>query len=164
MNAIATGSKTVVVGGFRRKELLVADYSSGGPTACIDITGELPRMGPDALTVSEASTVHRGVLAAGTRSGSVAAMNGTSVAAPQIARVLIEQLIGGKFSLGRDNVKQMAANQETGRPNRPRPPSKERGGAGRIVTPPITACERKRFEESQPQQTETTEYSRSPSR
>jgi hypothetical protein len=163
MNAIATGSKTVVVGGFRRKELLVADYSSGGPTACIDITGELPRMGPDALTVSEASTVHRGVLAAGTRSGSVAAMNGTSVAAPQIARLLIEQLIGGEFLLGRDNVKQVAANQETGRPSRPRPPSKERGGAGRIVTPPITACERKRFEESQPQQTEATESSSSPS-
>ena len=165
INAIATGSNTVVVGGFHRKELLVADYSSGGPTARIDLTDHQERIGPDALAVTEASTVHGGVLAAGTRSGSVVAMNGTSVAAPQIARLLIkrlrkgnvEQFRGGNGSFGRHYVKQTAANQEGRPPSRPQPPSEQRGGSGRIVTTPITPCEDKRFEENQSQRTDTLE-------
>ena len=51
---------------------------------------------PGALTIvsTDDSLVHAGVLAAGSRSGSVVAMSGTSVAAPQYARALADYLGG----------------------------------------------------------------------
>jgi hypothetical protein len=89
MNAIATGKKTFVVGGFVRRSRKPAEYSAGGPLA-----HRWPRRGPDAIAVSDESRVLRGVLAAGTRSGSVVALNGTSVAAPQVARIKADEVAG----------------------------------------------------------------------
>src|SRR3982751_1460210 len=54
-----------------------------------------PPRSPDALIVSEDSRVHWGVLAAGSRSGSVVAMGGTSVAAPRAARWIADDLGAG---------------------------------------------------------------------
>ena len=98
LNAFATGgsSAVIVMGGYLRKEnpdlhspsLIYAKYSSAGPLAAVP-----PR--PDALMVTEDSRVHGGVLAAGSRSGSVVAMGGTSVAAPQIARIIADDLATG---------------------------------------------------------------------
>jgi hypothetical protein len=87
MNAIATGKKTIIVGGYVRKNAKPAEYSAGGPVA-----DRWPRRGPDAIAVSDESRVLRGVLAAGTRSGSVVALNGTSVAAPQVTRDIADAL------------------------------------------------------------------------
>jgi len=127
MNAIATGSQTVVVGGFKRKEMTVVKYSAGGPVPATN-----GRIGPDALAESETSNVRRFILAAGTRSGSVVAMNGTSVAAPQITRELARCRGEGDLRPGPQIVKELAEHQE---PGHPKPhPSKERGGYGRIVT------------------------------
>jgi hypothetical protein len=88
MNAIATGKETFVVGGFVRKSRMPAEYSAGGPVA--------HRCGPNVSAVSDESRVLRGVLAAGTRSGSVVALNGTSVAAPQATRMEADELAGPK--------------------------------------------------------------------
>ena len=86
INAIATGRNTVVVGGLLRKEYRTASYSA-----------EPAQRTPNNLRygVSDDSLVHGGVLAAGTRSGSVIAMNGTSVAAPEATREIADQLADG---------------------------------------------------------------------
>jgi hypothetical protein len=104
INALATGGApttvagtiitgAIAVGGYLRKELRFAKYSAGGP---ITPTRNLPLAPnfrkPDAGLVSDDSKVHFGVLAAGSRSGSLVAINGTSVAAPQLARWIADQL------------------------------------------------------------------------
>jgi hypothetical protein len=134
-NAMATGVEPVVIGGLLRKEKRAAKYSAGGPIT--PRGGVLPahRRGPDALTVSDDSIVHAGVLAAGTRSGSVVAMNGTSVAAPTIAREVAKALSSAK-SGDRAAVRALATSHELGLPplTRPQP---DRGGAGRIILPSL---------------------------
>jgi hypothetical protein len=54
-----------------------------------------PLYGPDLAAVSEESPALGGVLAAGTYSGSVAILNGTSVAAPQVTRALADEIAAG---------------------------------------------------------------------
>ena len=139
MNAIATGERTVVVGGYLGKERRLARYSAGGPNGR---AGSWKRDGPDAVAVSDNSVVHRGILAAGTRSGSVVAMDGTSVAAPQVTRLLAKKLAEER----KQSVRQVARPtgreivQELARQGQERPAavsitpelSKERCGAGRI--------------------------------
>jgi hypothetical protein len=91
LNALATGRRTLVVGGLQRDSLRPAPYSALGPA--------LPpsaRTGPDLMAPSEDSAARQGVRAAGTRSGSTAAMNGTSVAAPQVARWIAAEMAAGR--------------------------------------------------------------------
>jgi Subtilase family len=72
-----------VVGAVEASERFVpARYSSIGPSS----TGE--RKGPDCSAVAEEGRAHWGVLAAGTFSGSIVQLNGTSVAAPQLVRLI----------------------------------------------------------------------------
>lgn len=78
LNAISTGPRTLAVGGCRRQDGCSARYSSLGAAA--------NRPCPTVAAVSDDSLVRHGVLAAGARSGSTTAMNGTSVAAPQLTR------------------------------------------------------------------------------
>jgi hypothetical protein len=136
ISGIATERETIVIGGMYRKELRAAKYSAGGPITPTS-TGSLNRAGPDALAVSDDSCIHQGVLAAGTRSGSVVAMNGTSVAAPQIARLIADHLQERDRRHGRDIVKDIAECQERERQGSPLRPTEERGGWGRIETPPV---------------------------
>jgi hypothetical protein len=94
----------------------------------------VPRSGPDAAAVADDSAVLHGVLAAGTRTGSVVAMRGTSVAAPQVTR-LISQLMTDAMISDRSAVQDFAAAHDPGPdPNPPsrKPRLKERIGAGRI--------------------------------
>jgi hypothetical protein len=86
-NAIATGEETIVAGGFLRKEGRAARYSA-------ERASEMEPL-PRYLAPSDDSLVHLGLRAAGTRSGSVATMNGTSVAAPQVTRWIADQLAEG---------------------------------------------------------------------
>jgi hypothetical protein len=95
INAIATGPSPVVMGGFMRREQAPAKYSSGGP---ISPTRGVPPPNSDGVTAdapSDDSLVLAGVLGAGSRSGSVVAVDGTSVAAPRTARFLAENLAAG---------------------------------------------------------------------
>jgi hypothetical protein len=131
INAIATGLSPIVMGGFLRKEMVPSEYSSAGP-----VTNPYR---PDALTVSDDSRVHTGVLAAGSRSGSVVAMGGTSVAAPQIAKLIANELAAGG-SGDRTFVQAYATAKEPGYP--PPQPSLARGGAGRILLPPMIPLSR----------------------
>jgi len=72
-----------VVGGYRRADETSSRYSSLGASS----TSPCPRI----ATVSDDSTALHGVIAAGTRSGSSSAMNGTSVAAPQLTRWIADE-------------------------------------------------------------------------
>ena len=132
INAIATGKQPIVAGGFHRRELRAAKYSAGGPITPAR-GGSLPPSArkPDALTVSDDSTVHSGVLAAGTRSNSVVAFNGTSVAGPQLARWAAEELAQGNAA-DRAAVKAEAQTQEGNLPAWKPPLPANRGGWGRI--------------------------------
>ena len=142
LNSLATGHESVIVGGYVRATGKAAKYSAAGPTTKSQSTNKPPRRGPDALIVSDDAPAHGGVLAAGARSGAVVAMNGTSVAAPQIARWLADQRAQGIKTSGRDLVQARAQNDEaTGYvPGQPPPP--QRGGAGRINLPPVIPRQR----------------------
>jgi len=65
--------------------------------------------------------------------------NGTSVAAPQIARFIADRLAQGDRRNGREIVKALALEQERDRPAMPPRASKSRGGWGRIVLPRNTS-------------------------
>jgi hypothetical protein len=114
----------------------------------------MERTGPDALAQSDRSYVHRGILAAGTRSGSRVVMNGTSVAAPRIARAVAERRATGDQDRGREIVRDLAndrrpnelgysamtkqGNQSDGSAQT----SQQRVGAGLVVTPEIGRVDR----------------------
>lgn len=95
INGLATGYLTAVIGGCRRSDRISPRYSAGGPTLQQALIGMAPRTGPDATAATEWSPAHPGWLATGTRSHSVIAMNGTSVAAPHVTR-----WISGRMALG----------------------------------------------------------------
>jgi len=139
INALATGDDTIVAGGYLRKELRLAPYSAGGP---ITPTRDLPLppklRKPDACLVSDDSKVHAGVLAAGSRSGSMVAINGTSVAAPQLTRWVADQLAAGNPG-DRGAVCMQAQAEEPDPPSLP----PERGGCGRMLR--NSAFPRERF-------------------
>jgi len=99
LSGIATGRRPYVIGGYRRlapapngaPQGTPASYSSMGP-----VSGGLRiRPAPDLLAPSDDSLVCHGVLTAGTRSGSTVPMNGTSVAAPRVARWFVQWIGAG---------------------------------------------------------------------
>jgi hypothetical protein len=144
INAIGTGQQAVVVGGYRRRDLTEADYSAGGPitVAC----NSKPDKGckPDALVVSDDSRVHTGLLAAGTRGGSVVALSGTSMACARLTRWCVEQLAGGAFP-DRAAVATFAQAGETALPSdKPELPP-DRRGSGRVVFSEVTPRWKVRF-------------------
>ena len=83
LSGIATGERTIVVGGYRRSEDYPATYTSQGPHE----NPSRANNAPDWLAPSDDSVTCSGVLAAGNRSNSVSKINGSSAAAPQSARL-----------------------------------------------------------------------------
>ncbi|MPW20258.1 S8 family serine peptidase [Paraburkholderia sp. CNPSo 3157] len=94
LSSIATGDYTVVVGAYRRTDGKAALYSSTGPSLRTK-----QRNGPDATAVSEDSPACAGVLGASTRSGSLAAITGTSAAAPQVSRLFAQAKVTGEAAV-----------------------------------------------------------------
>ncbi len=95
LSGIASGDSTLKVGGFNLGSGCAAAYSS------------LPRKGHAALTVlaaCEEDLVQPNVLAAATRSSEVYRLNGTSVAAPVLARRLYNHMVALKRSNPRGAV------------------------------------------------------------
>jgi len=129
INALATGQRSLVVGGFRRCDRTPSVYSGSGPTST-PVTIPPQRTGPDAAAAADDSPVLRGLLAAGTRTGSVAAMSGSSVAAPQITRRIAELMTS---ALPSDRVA-VQVGAAAGDPDAPGTNMvlRERLGAGRI--------------------------------
>ena len=100
LNSIAGGSHTVLVGGYRRSDGAAADYSS-----CPSSGDEGLR--PTVLAPSEDGVALPGLLAAGNASGSVSRMNGTSVAAPIVTRMIANALAGqGSTAPGSTRIQQ----------------------------------------------------------
>lgn len=85
-NGLATGAhaRVHVAGGFEVSGRRVSRYSSIGPTR------NPLRVGPDHLLPTDESPARLGVPGAGTRSGCVFRLVGTSAAAPQLARLHAE--------------------------------------------------------------------------
>lgn len=81
LNGIATGKHSTVAAGYRFSDLRVADYSSSGPTRGF-------RKGPDYACVTDRSAAVQGIRATGVRSGTTIRLVGTSMAAPQLARLI----------------------------------------------------------------------------
>src|SRR5205814_10258682 len=92
------GKGTLLVGGYRRSDGKPAAYSSSGAKRMIrrekgPKREQMP--GPDLAAVSEESPSLPGILGTGTYSGSVVALNGTSVAAPLAVRALADAIAAG---------------------------------------------------------------------
>lgn len=151
LNSIATGEHTVVVGGYRRSDGVAARYSSSSPK--LEKNGaESPLPGLIALGVSDDSPSAYGILGAGSRSGSTVIVDGTSVAAPQIARRiasyiqhgLITASISGREIMGMEadiqegRIPGLAGNPDFQLPGYKFRPLEIRGGRGRI-DPEFTA-------------------------
>ena len=85
INGLANGKEVHVVGGLVRQPDATC---TPAPYSSVSIPTDEPAQKLRALAVTEDSSVLQGVHAAGTRSGSVVALSGTSMAAPQQARVL----------------------------------------------------------------------------
>jgi hypothetical protein len=89
-NSIANGSRTVVVGAClaQRDGIEFSRYTSEGPTR-----NKQRAHWPDLVAPGDHSDRVWGIAAAGTRGGVQVRMNGTSVAAPQVSRALIEAFL-----------------------------------------------------------------------
>jgi hypothetical protein len=133
INAIATGDRPLVIGGFRRSDRVPWRDSSSGPPLSPGRANGVPGPGPDAMFPSEDAPSHRGILGAGTRSGSCVAMNGTSVAAPLATRRIVKQVSTGSppAVIGRTALFSDAMTVDVW----PNKPTVERGGGGRIPVP-----------------------------
>ena len=96
LSGMATGSKTLKVGGFVEQNGHAAHYSCAGalrydnsrPRRVITVGGQLLVSAP-----SERSFAHPGIVGAGTRTGTYIAQSGTSSAAPQVARALARKFL-----------------------------------------------------------------------
>jgi hypothetical protein len=93
LNGIATANDTAVhvAGGYVLLDGHKSTYSSAGPSRDYPTT---PRFGPDYLLPCDESYALQGILAGGTRSGSVFRLIGTSTAAPQLARLFAKVVSG----------------------------------------------------------------------
>jgi hypothetical protein len=89
LNGIATGYDTPVhvAGGYILLDGRKSTYSSAGPSRNYPTS---LRLGPDDVLPCDESYALQGMLAGGTRSGSVFRLIGTSTAAPQLARQFIK--------------------------------------------------------------------------
>jgi hypothetical protein len=89
--ATAEDSGVHVAGGYVVLDGRKSPYSSAGPAR----RGPLPhrRVGPDYVMPCDESYALQGILAGGTRSGSVFRLIGTSAAAPQLARWVVDALL-----------------------------------------------------------------------
>jgi hypothetical protein len=145
INSIATGTTSIVIGGFKRREMDAAFYSAAGAH---NPPRQPPPRWPDAMAPSEDSGVLQGRLAAGTHSGARVPVGGTSVAAPQIARWVADELADGRNG-DRIAVQDKARSDEvTPQPlDLPPPPftakpPDARSGAGRIWSRPLNKVKR----------------------
>jgi hypothetical protein len=143
INGIATGARTVVVGGCRAIDLKLVSYTAVGPVSRPQGCALPSRYwGADVTAPSEHSIGCGGVLATGTRSHSTVAINGTSVAAPQVTRRLAELMAAGgsgdRFQAIIEAIAQEISRVASIPPLIPplEPvPNVMRGGAGRIELP-----------------------------
>lgn len=130
LNSIAHGARPVVVGGSVLRPRQMASYSASGPGR----RGSLP--GPNYVAPCE-ETPGIGLLAAGTRSGSLVHMNGTSTAAPIAARDLLNRSARDRAPPNVDPDALMPPSSE--KAGHPMPDPRLRRGLGLLL--PFTSAE-----------------------
>jgi hypothetical protein len=137
-NAISSGSNSIVASGLIRQSWKPAGYSASGPLYGQGRGGSNPH-GPEIMAGSDDSASHNGILAAGSRSGSCVAMRGTSVAAPQVARLIAADIAGsGKGDRDAATDLRLATPPDPHYTESKKPPGAaqipdpERGGSGRV--------------------------------
>ena len=94
INGMATAASTLVVGGHTILTEAASVYSSAGATGAFGPNVTVGRK-VDISAASERSAFAPGMTAAGTRSGTTVAAQGTSTSAPQVARFLAAALMDG---------------------------------------------------------------------
>ena len=134
VSGFSCGERPSVIAGFIASSKEMAEYSAAGPITKKASAASVHRDGPDAAARSDDSVVARGVLSAGSRSGSMLAVSGTSVAAPQVAFWIADELAAGKPG-NRKGVRGRAARDEATIPPHPvrGRPSEFRRGEGRML-------------------------------
>jgi len=104
ISGFACGQTPVVVASVTRSTGEASDYSASGPVTNTPNSPTNPsRTAPDAAAKGDDSLILRGVISAGSSSGSFVRMNGTSVAAPRLARFAADH-IGAADVPGREFV------------------------------------------------------------
>lgn len=129
LNGIATGKTPFVIAGLSEDSGLLADYSAAGPITPLRDAKKPNRSGPDATAPSDDSPVRPGIIGAGSRSGSYIRLNGTSIAAPMVTRILCDGMADGHF-IDRAWLAKRARQED--KTYRARKPEKSRVGAGRL--------------------------------
>ncbi|MXN64906.1 S8 family serine peptidase [Stappia sp. GBMRC 2046] len=130
LSGFACGERPAVLAGFVESSGELAIYSAAGPITTACGASHPTRTGPDAAAVSDDTRVLHGILSAGSRNGSLVALNGTSVAAPQAARWMAGRLAGG-LSGNRVAVNAKGAADDPGFVPPPKP-ALPRVGGGRM--------------------------------
>jgi len=92
LSGYACGQSSVTVAAFCAKQGELSDYSAAGPLNEPASEFAADRRGPDLTGRGDDSLVLRGVLGAGSRSGTVVRQGGTSSASPQMARAAAEAI------------------------------------------------------------------------
>ncbi len=86
LSGYGCGAAPIVVAAYTAKQAEMSDYSAAGPLNRPASACAADRDGPDMTALGDDSLVLRGVLNAGSRSGTMVRQGGTSTAAPQMAR------------------------------------------------------------------------------
>jgi hypothetical protein len=137
LNGLATGRTSLVTAGYRLGRGLGSSlrYARPSPYSC---AGTLDYGWPEAevacSSMSDRSKVLPGTVAAGVRSGSLSFLNGTSVAAPFVARQLMTAFItekdGPVEKAARENYRPLLAGEYGGND------AERRARLGEVLVPP----------------------------
>lgn len=92
LSGFACGASPIVVAGYSAHEAKLSTYSAAGPLNPREIDPHITRDGPDLTAKADDSLVLRGVISAGSRSGSWVRLSGTSMAAPRVARIAADSI------------------------------------------------------------------------
>lgn len=129
LSGFACGVSPMVIGALVQSNGKMSDYSAAGPTTPPRGASAAYRDGPDASARGDDSVVRQGVISAGSRSGSMVRLNGTSVAAPRAARFTVDSMAVGAAG-NRAWIQAQASTQDANYP--PPKPDQTRTGGGRL--------------------------------
>lgn len=101
LSSMAHGKHTVVVGGYCLSDGMAAVDTASGPSR-----GNDARDGPDLSAPSDENRALRGVLVAGSTTGVVNRLSGTSAAAPSVTRLLADRCLVQTGDVSIEQVRQ----------------------------------------------------------
>lgn len=143
INAIAGGEYPIVVAANTWQTMKPTPYSSSSPLLPKPGQSKPAEFAPLAMNAADISVACPGVMTAGTMNGSVVALNGTSVSAPQVARFVAEYVSSWRPGMplpdSKAQVEKAARKAEGRNPGWPKETT-DRIGKGRLdLMPPRDA-------------------------